>query len=259
MGRILGRRDLLFFYFLLFVDLFVSGDVSLQTGLKLRLHVQKFLLLLRPGVEEGEDGLVVEAKFEQSECFSLIGDEIDDVVLTIVHLFLVVLGQSGIIHQIVVERLHVGKRQYLVFYRRLYVRTLHEISIGHLMPVVKVFLRQARQRCDLVNPQLVLVFFEDIEQVLIENTLRQRLQYLKMGVVGIAESCIYEGVVVDSPHLIEQIICNFGTLHRLFPRIIELLIGQQHCLVEIEYAEVVETAENIKIYIVLHELELRVE
>ena len=127
------------------------------------------------------------------------------------------------------------------------------------MPVVKVFLRQARQRCDLVNPQLVLVFFEDIEQVLIENTLRQRLQDLKMGVVGIAESCIDEGVVVDSPHLIEQIICNFGTLHRLFPRIVELLIGQQHCLVEIEYAEVVETAENIKIYIVLHELELRVE
>jgi hypothetical protein len=54
-----------------------------------------------------------------------------------------------------------------------------------------------------------------------------------MGVVGIAESGIYEGVVVDGSHLIEQIIGYFGTLHRLLPRIVEFLIGEQDSLVEV--------------------------
>ena len=127
------------------------------------------------------------------------------------------------------------------------------------MSVIKVFLRQTSQRCDFVYSQLVLVLLEDIEQVFIENTLSQRLQNLQMGVVSIAESCVDEGLIVDSSHLIEEIICNFGTFHRLFARIVEFLIGQQDCLVEIEYAEVVETAKNIEVYIVFHEFELRVE
>ena len=92
-----------FFDLFFFVNLFVSGDVRLQTGLKQRFDILKFLLLLWSRIKEGDHCLVIEAKFKQSQCFSLIGNQIDDVILTIVHLFLVIFGQSGIVHQIVVE------------------------------------------------------------------------------------------------------------------------------------------------------------
>lgn len=80
-----------------------------------------------------------------------------------------------------------------------------------------------------------------------------------MRVVSITKSSVNKGVVVDGSHLIEEIVCIFGTFHGLLTRIIEFLHGEDDCLVEVEYAQIVEAAEDIEVDVIFHEFELLVE
>ena len=57
----------------------------------------------------------------------------------------------------------------------------------------------------------------------------------------------------------EQIVGSSSTKHRLFFKAIKFFIGQEAGFVEIHDSKIVETAEDIIMDIILHELELRVE
>jgi hypothetical protein len=256
---VLGRRDLVLLDLLPLVDLLVALDVGLEGHLELRLDVEQFLLLVGAGVEQREDCLVVEAQLEQPQRLPLVGDEVDDVVLAVVHLLLVVLRQPSVEHQVVVQRLHVRQRQDLGFDGWLDVGALHEVGICDFVAVVEVPLRQSRQRSNFVDSQLVLVLLEDIEQVFIEDSLRQRLQDFEMRVVSVAEAGVDEGLVVDRPHAVEEVEGGLGALHGLLAGVVEFLHGEDDCLVEVEDAQVVEAAEDVEVDVVLHELQLRVE
>ncbi len=71
--------------------------------------VFELFFLLRSGVKEMSDGRVFEPKFEESHGFFFVGNQVDNVVLVVVHLFSVVLGVLGIEHCIVIERFNVSK------------------------------------------------------------------------------------------------------------------------------------------------------
>lgn len=80
-----------------------------------------------------------------------------------------------------------------------------------------------------------------------------------MWKICIRKSCIDKSRIVISSHSIEQIIGSFGTLHRLLFRAVKVLKAHMNCFIKVHDSQVVETAENIEMYIVFHELQLWVE
>jgi hypothetical protein len=89
-----------------------------------------------------------------------------------------VLCQSRVEHQIVIEGLDIGVTEDLSFDRSFDVAALEEVSVGDFVGMVEIPLSKAGNRCDFVNAELVLIFFEEIEQIFVEDTLNQRLQNL---------------------------------------------------------------------------------
>lgn len=100
----------------------------------------------------------------------MISDQIDDVLFILIHFFFIVLGQPGIEHQVVIERLYIGEGQYLSFDCRFDVGALHEVGVCDFVRVIKMFLGKPCNRGYLINSKLILILFEEIEQVLIEYT-----------------------------------------------------------------------------------------
>ena len=80
-----------------------------------------------------------------------------------------------------------------------------------------------------------------------------------MRIVSITESSVDKACIVVSPHSVEQIVCSFGTLHRLLFGIIEFFFGQEDSFVEVHDSQVVEATEDIEMDVIFHEFELLVK
>ena len=92
---------------------------------------------------------------------------------------------------------------------------LHKELNPNLISVIKFSLCLTGYGGDIVDSKLKLIFFEDIEQVFINQTLRKQLQHLQVAMICITKACILKGRIVDGPCLIEQIKCNFCCTDRL--------------------------------------------
>ena len=125
--------------------------------------------------------------------------------------------------------------------------------------MVEILLSQTCQRSYLGNAQFILILLEKIEQIFVENPLHQRLQNLEMRIISIREASVNKTSIVEGPHPVEEVVCYFSTLHGFLFGAVELLSCQKNRFVEIHDAQIVETAEDIVVDIVLHEFVLGVE
>lgn len=152
-----------------------------------------------------------------------------------------------------VKSLNIGERQKLTFELCRNVRGFHEELNSYLVGVVEFLLGFSCNGCNVVDTQFKLIFFEKIEKVFVNETLRKQLQHFQVGVVGIAESGVLETRVVNCPHLIEQVKCDLSGSNRLFLGVYQFLHAEDVCLVEVHHCNVVEAAENIVLNFVLRE------
>lgn len=77
--------------------------------------------------------------------------------------------------------------------------------------------------------------------------------------VSVAKPSVLECWVVDSSCLIDEVECHFSGANGLLLGVYQILHAQNVSLVEVHDADVVETAENIVLYLTLGEGHSRVE
>ena len=129
---------------------------------------------------------------------------------------------------------------------------LHEELCPDLVGVIEVFLGKSGDTCNVVYAELILVFLEEGKQVLINYTLGEQLKHLQIGMVGVVETRVHKGGIVDRSDLIKQVKSNLSCLYRLLSSTDQILHAEDIGLVEVHDTQVVEAAENIIVNLVLH-------